>query len=51
MEDLRSAFEAHANNEREHTFPAAGRLSPTEQEALAYELDEVRNRMRGAYGV
>lgn len=51
LAQLRAAFEAHAQSQRERAFPAACRLPGAEQEALAYELDEVRNRMRGAYGV
>ncbi len=48
---LRAAFDAHARTQRERVFPVADKLADAEQEALAYELDEVRNRMRGAYGV
>ena len=51
LPQLRPTFEAHARAQRERIFPAADKLPLAEQEALAYELDEVRNRMRGAYGV
>jgi len=51
LPQLRLTFEGHARAQRERIFPAADKLPQAEQEALAYELDEVRNRMRGAYGV
>jgi hypothetical protein len=48
---LRSALQAHRQEQERDLFPRAERELGEESEALALELDEVRGRMKGTYGV
>lgn len=50
LADLRSAFEQHWRAQERDTFPRAAAALGTEP-GLAAELEEVRNRMKGAFGV
>lgn len=51
LDVLRDAVIAHRQAEERSLFPEAGRLSDEDMAALGLELDEVRQRMSGAYGV
>ena len=48
---LRSALRSHRSSQARDLFPRADRELGEESHALALELDEVRSRMKGAYGV
>jgi hypothetical protein len=48
---LRSALHAHRSEQEQRVWPRAARVLGEEAEALAVELEERRQRLRGAYGV
>ena len=47
---LRSQFQRHRQVQEQETFPSAAKVLQ-EEPGLAAELEEVRNRMKGAFGV
>jgi hypothetical protein len=49
--DLRSLFKKYRGWQEGATFPRAVRVLGSELLPLGYELDEVRQRLKGAYGV
>jgi hypothetical protein len=51
MQALRSALAEHHTQQEEQTWPTAARALGEEAEPLALELEERRQRLRGAYGV
>jgi hypothetical protein len=51
LDSVRSAFCAHCQVQEQSTFPRAARELGEELPGLAVELQEVRSRMKGAYGV
>ncbi|MCC6534761.1 MAG: hypothetical protein IT531_19625 [Burkholderiales bacterium] len=51
VRELQRAFDAHRARQESHTFAQAAGVLRDELAALALELDEVRGRMSGAYGV
>jgi hypothetical protein len=47
---LRSQFQRHRETQEQETFPSAAKALHDEP-GIAAELEEVRNRMKGAFGV
>jgi len=51
LDGAREALHAHRDQQERTTFPSAEQTLGDELPGLAMELEEVRNRMKGAYGV
>lgn len=51
IQALHAALRAHRQEQEERNLPRAARALGDELPGLALELDEVRGRMKGAYGV
>lgn len=51
LDALRSALRAHRGEQEQRVWPRAALALGGESEALALELEERRQRLRGAYGV
>jgi hypothetical protein len=51
LNELRALMHEHRQLQERETFPRAARCLGGESGGLAVELQEVRNRMKGAFGV